>query len=87
MEDIARNAQQIGHILYNLRHKKNLTQSQLAEMACLRQATISKIENGDEGVKLQTLFHLITKLNLELVVRPRVTHSLEEIIAIFDEET
>lgn len=38
--------EEIGHILKEVRLKKNYTQSQLAEISGLSRATISQLENG-----------------------------------------
>lgn len=71
MELIARNTKQLGQVLQRLRQQQKLTQTALGEKTQLRQATISTLENGEDGSKLQTVFDILTALDLELVVRPR----------------
>lgn len=48
-----------------------MTQAEVAEKADLRQATVSKVENGDQGVRLETVLALLEANDLELVVRAR----------------
>jgi len=45
----------------------------------LRQATISKLETGEPGTRLSTLFDVLTALDLELVIRPRTKSSSRDI--------
>ena len=52
--------------LRDLRAAKGLTQEQLAEIAQVRQATISDIENGNtDGVKFAVLDRLAKALDVE----------------------
>ncbi|GGL36059.1 helix-turn-helix domain-containing protein [Caulobacter rhizosphaerae] len=70
MDLIARNEAQLAASLRRYRKKAGLTQGALGEVAQLRQSTISELENGS-GAKLETVFAILSALNLELVVRPR----------------
>ena len=45
----------------------------------LRQATISKLETGEPGTRLSTLFDELTALDLELVIRSRTKSSPRDI--------
>jgi HTH-type transcriptional regulator/antitoxin HipB len=63
--------QNLGSVLANARKTASLTQAEIAERADLRQATISKVENGDQGVRLETVLSLIEANDLELIVRPK----------------
>lgn len=67
----ARNAKQLGDSLARIRGLQDLTQTVLGEKAGLRQATISALENGEAGTRVQTLFDVLAALNLELVIQPR----------------
>jgi len=71
MDQIARSQKQIGAILHRHRHAKHLTQGDLAQLAGVRQATISGIESGHPGTKLATLFDILAALNLEIEIKPR----------------
>lgn len=67
----ARNPKQIGHALKRYRLKNSLTQLQISERSGVRQATISRLERGHGGVELETLFKVITALELEVSIRKR----------------
>lgn len=56
---------QVGLLLKEARIKKDLSQSELAELTGLRQATISEIENGTD-FKLSTLLKIMDALGLNL---------------------
>lgn len=48
------------------RKRKGITQSALAAQTTLKQSTISAFENQPDGTKLETLFRLLSALDLEL---------------------
>jgi HTH-type transcriptional regulator / antitoxin HipB len=83
MNHIARTAQQIGAILRRQRRHLRLTQMGLVDRIKLRQATISKLEAGEPGARLETLLDVLAALNLELVIRSRTKASTDEIERIF----
>jgi HTH-type transcriptional regulator / antitoxin HipB len=74
--DPARNPRQFGFALRQRRRELGLTQSEVAERAGVRTATVSVVENGDPGTKLSTVFALLVALDLELVARRRTTAEL-----------
>ncbi len=80
MEQIARDAKQIGQALRRRRKALGLTQAQVGEKAQLRQETVSKLESGRPGAPLQTMLAVLQALDLELVIRERSK-------AAFDVET
>jgi transcriptional regulator with XRE-family HTH domain len=57
---------QIGLNLYNLRKAKYWTQSTLAEKAQLSSKYISRLENGEENVCLDTLVKLSNVFEIQL---------------------
>lgn len=79
MELIARDSRQMGAAIRRNRKKRNLTQSALAKLMGSRQATISTLEKG-EPATIGTLIDALTALDLEIVIRPRSTKSLEDIL-------
>ena len=79
----ARNPIQIGAIIREERRARGLTQAQLGELIGRRQATISKLEKGDAGVQLNTLFDVLAALNLELLVALRSAGSRDSIESVF----
>ena len=71
MNDLARTPRQIGTIIQRARKKADWTQSQLAERAGVRQATISMIESGETPAKLETILAVLAALDLEFRIRVR----------------
>lgn len=80
---IARSAHQVGRLIQRFRHEKGLNQTQLAQLAGQRQEMISKIETGQGGVKLTTLFDVLAALGLEMTLEPRSQSSSADIEDIF----
>lgn len=64
-------AQQLSNVLKDHRKQQKQSQTVVARKVGLRQDTISSFENTPEGTRLDTLFKLLSALNLELEVKPR----------------
>lgn len=77
MNYLARTPVDIGHALRRARKKIGLTQKELASQSGVWQETISKIENGLPGAKLETVFEICAALELELLVSKRSEGSTE----------
>jgi len=71
MTQIVRLPSQLGALIQSERLRQNMTQQQLASLIGKHQKTISAIENGREGTKLDTLLSVIAVLDLDLQVIPR----------------
>jgi HTH-type transcriptional regulator/antitoxin HipB len=80
---IARSPKQVGGLIQRFRHQRGLSQTQLAELAGLRQEMISKIETGQGGVKLSTVCEVLAALDLEMTIAPRSKSSSADIEDIF----
>jgi len=83
MDTIARSPKQVGAGVRRYRRQKNLTQDSLAALMHARQATVSKLEAGEPATQLRVLMDALAALDLELVIRPRTTISVEEIEDLF----
>jgi HTH-type transcriptional regulator/antitoxin HipB len=83
MSKTARTPAQIGALLHRERRARGLTQAQLGERIGRRQATISKLEKGEPGTQLSTLFDALTALNLEITLVERRAAGKAEIESIF----
>lgn len=70
-QHIVRTPAQLGAALRRQRRALNLSQDELAERVSLRQGTVSALETGAPGTKLQTLMDALSALGLEIVLRPR----------------
>lgn len=71
MNQIVRLPSQLGALIQSERLRRNMTQQQLASLIGKQQKTISAIENGSDGTKLDTLLTLIAKLDLDIQIVPR----------------
>jgi HTH-type transcriptional regulator / antitoxin HipB len=71
MNDLGRNAKQIGNAIRRARKIRSLSQKELAEKTGLRQATISQIENGTISATIDTILGLLAVLDLEFQIRQR----------------
>lgn len=71
MQKIARTPADIGHAIKQARRSQQLTQKVLAAKSGVWQETISRIENGSPGTKLETLFDICAALNLEFLITKR----------------
>lgn len=70
MTTALRTQNQLGAELRRYRKKLNLTQDDLGRRIGKRQATISSLESDGSGT-LETLFSVLSALDVELVLQPR----------------
>ena len=56
----------LGRRLSDLREKRGLSQTQLADMAGIGRAHLSQIENGAVAVRIDTLYAIAHALDLKL---------------------
>ena len=83
MSLIARSPDQLGALIRNLRERRSLNQSQLAEMAGTRQEMVSIIERGHDGAKISVLLDLLAALEIDLTLAPRAKSSAADVLDIF----
>lgn len=81
MDTLARTPDQIGNALRRARKSKGLTQKEVSSLSGLRIATISSVENGDEGTQLKTILAIMMALGLEFRIgeRRKVQPDIEDI--------
>lgn len=77
MNQLARTPNDVGNALRLARKKQKLSQQALATRSGIWQETISKIENGSPGTRLETIFDLCAALNLEVAITDRSTGSTD----------
>ena len=53
------------------RRRRGLSQAKVGDLVGLRQGTVSKFESMPEKVQLDTLFRLLSALELDLLVKPK----------------
>jgi len=61
----------LGFALREERKKKRLNQTELGMPVGVDQTTVSKVEQGNSGTRLDTLFRLLSVLDLELVLQSK----------------
>ena len=83
MTELARTPKQIGTIIQRARKKRDWTQTDLAERAGLRQATISLIECGEKPAKLDSILAVLAALELEFRIDRRAKGSPQDIEELF----
>jgi len=71
MTQFVRSPRQIGALIHNARLRRNLTQQALADLVGTGQKTVSRLEAGHPGTKLDTLFGILAALDLDLTLAPR----------------
>jgi len=82
MDPASRTPRQLGSELRRYRKKQGLTQTQLSSRIEKRQATISTLESVGNGT-LETLFAVLSALDLELSIRPRTKSNRARLEDIF----
>lgn len=83
MHQTARTAKQIGAIIRRARRNAGLTQTDLGKRIGLRQATISRLEKGEDETRLSTLLDVLSALGLEITIDKRGKTAVRNIGDIF----
>ncbi|MXR70982.1 helix-turn-helix domain-containing protein [Shewanella sp. JBTF-M18] len=68
-------SKQLSNYLKDTRLSMKLSQSKVANKVGIRQDTVSSFEQNPDSTKLETLFKLLSSLNLELEVKPRASQN------------
>lgn len=71
MEQIVFSPKSLGSALKRQRRIKKLSQNEAGAAFKLDQTTVSSIERGAAGTRLETLFRMLAALDLEMVIRPK----------------
>lgn len=71
MDYAARTPAQLGPILRSIRMERGLTQKEAGAKVGLKQSTISAIESDSARTSVDTLYKLLSALELELIVRDK----------------
>ncbi|NCP63530.1 MAG: helix-turn-helix domain-containing protein [Paraglaciecola sp.] len=59
------------------RKRRGVSQSQVADLVGLRQGTVSRFESSPEKMQLDTLFRLLSALDLELSIKSKGSNTAE----------
>ena len=84
MQNFVRIPRDLGHAIRLARRENKWTQADLATRSGVWQETISKVEAGRGGTKLDTILALFAALDLELLVSTRSKGSTSDFDNIFD---
>lgn len=63
--------QDLALAVMNQRKKLKLSQAEVGDRVGVKQQTISRFEQNPEGTKLETLFHILSAVNLDMTVLSR----------------
>lgn len=67
----ARTADQLGKLLRGYRKEAGLTQQEVASAGGLLQKTVSRIEADPSSASVESIFRILSALNVEVVLRHR----------------
>lgn len=71
MEQVARTPQQLGSLLKSHRNQRALTQQAAGTKVGLKQSTVSTMEANAARTTVESLYKLLSALDLELVIREK----------------
>ncbi|AXQ27484.1 helix-turn-helix domain-containing protein [Solimonas sp. K1W22B-7] len=71
MDYVARTPEQLGQLLRSCRAQRGITQSLAGAKVGLKQSTVSGIELDASRSSVETLYKLLSSLDLELVLRDK----------------
>jgi HTH-type transcriptional regulator/antitoxin HipB len=71
MDHIIHGPSALGHAFKQRRKEKHISQREMGDAFRLDQSTVSDIERGASGTRLETLFRMLAALDLEMVIRPK----------------
>ena len=81
MKQLVYSPKSLGSALRRQRKLKKLNQREVGELYLLEQSTVSSVERGTPGTRLETLFRLLAALDLELLVQSKdeATNEFKEV--------
>ena len=63
--------EQLAVAVRRARREQNMTQKRISDLVGVKQATVSAFENHPEATQIETLFKILSALELHLIVEPR----------------
>ena len=66
-----RSARELGESIRRARKQRDLSQTELADIASVRQALISDLEKGVTSARLDTILKVLAALDLDLAISQR----------------
>lgn len=77
MEQLIYSPQALGNAIKRQRKVKKLSQKEAGSAFNLDQTTVSSIEQGAPGTRLETLFRILAALDLEMIIKPKKVTNLK----------
>ncbi len=71
MEQLVTTSEALGEALRRARELRGLNQTEAGQPFNLTQRTVSTLEQGAPGTRIDTLFRMLAALDLEMVVRTK----------------
>jgi len=71
MDQIVFSPKSLGSALKRQRRIKKLSQNEAGAPFKIDQTTVSSIEQGASGTRLETLFRMLAALDLEMIIKPK----------------
>ena len=68
---LIRTSTHLGEAVRRARRQKRMSQSELAAVIGVRQATVSSLENGSAGTSLEIVLSALAALDLDLTIAAR----------------
>lgn len=66
---------ELSMLIKNRRKQLKLSQAEVGKLVGLKQKTISAIENTSENIKLNTVFRILSALDIEIRLSPKETET------------
>lgn len=71
MDQIVYSPKSLGIAIKRQRKAKNLSQNEAGAPFKLDQTTLSSVEQGAPGTRLETIFRILAALDLEMIIKPK----------------
>lgn len=78
-----RSHEQVAQAIKRIRNLYGYSQTDLAKKTGLTQATVSRAENKSQKVEIRTLILILSALNSDLVIAPRIKNSSSSLEGLF----
>ena len=65
-------SREIGHRIRNFRKSRHMTLDELAEIVCKNKSTLSKYENGEIVLDIETIYEIARALGIHVAAAKRL---------------
>lgn len=78
MDQLVHSPKSLGSVLKRQRKAKQLSQTVAGDAFKIDQTTMSSIEQGAPGTRLETVFRMLAALDLEMIIRPKKNTTIKK---------